>query len=274
MQCGFMISTKGKENLVPCGQCMACRINRKRTVMGQMILEAYEADDTSSFVTLTYNPENYPGDGSLKPEHMRTFVNRLRQKEALGPIRYLYVGEYGSKTQRAHYHMALFGVPPEVAEVACNKRWRVGGESMGFVHTGEITQKSISYIAGYCTKKMGRNDSRLEGRYPEFNRRSRFPPLGAEGIYRIIDALHTRTGSAGLAAKGDVPNQFRTNNRLYPISAYWRKFMRAELGITDPPRYQPWAVDFDGYFKEVDRAKKRQEKLWRQQEQSESRRTI
>lgn len=254
---------------VPCGQCMSCRINRKRSIIGQMLLEALYSENSSSFVTLTYNEENYPPDGSLEPHLLAAYVNRLRHKAALGPIRYFYVGEYGTKTQRAHYHMALFGVPPEVADNTCRKLWTKNGESIGFVHVGEITSQSVAYIAGYAVKKMGRNDQRLEGRYPEFNRRSRFPPLGAEAVYRMEDRLTTRVGAAALAKQGDVPSDFRYNGKTYPLANYWRKYLRARLDFTPSDTMKQYEYDLEGYIDHVKEAEKRSEKLEREYKRKE-----
>jgi hypothetical protein len=233
---------------------MPCRINRKRKVIGQLLLEALYVGRNSSFLTLTYNPEHYPKDGSLRPDDMVRYLARLRQPQALGPIRYFYVGEYGDKTQRPHYHMAIFGRPPEEIETTARELWRDNEGSLGFVHAGYITDQSISYIAGYTTKKMGKNDGRLQGRYPEFNRRSKSPPLGKEGVDAILDSLRTRSGAAALAKSGDVPTTFRYSGRTYPISDYWRTYMRQEIGIPEGAKPSAWEVDLPAFLSELEHA--------------------
>lgn len=205
---------------------------------------------------------------------MFRFINRLRQKEALGTLRYFYVGEYGDKTQRPHYHLALFGQPSEIAAPACEKLWRDSKGSIGFVHTGDITKESIAYIAGYCTKKMGKDDVRLQGRYPEFNRRSRKPPLGKPGIDALVDTLYTRRGAALLSEKGDVPHEFRVEGKTYPITAYWRERMREALEITDPPKWEPWALDLTGFLQELRHAEEKTQQLERRERARQGRRTL
>ena len=165
--------------IVPCGQCMACRINHKRMWTGRILLESMHAPNTSTFLTLTYNDDSVPRNHSLKPMHLTKFIDRCR-KGSLGHFRYFAVGEYGDKTQRPHYHLAIFNAPPERWAEYFHDKWNNEEKEVGFTQVGEVTKESASYIAGYCTKKLtSPDDERLEGRYPEFNRMSCHPPLGS-----------------------------------------------------------------------------------------------
>ena len=92
-----------------CGQCIPCRINRKRLWTHRLMLESFSHSD-ATFVTLTYDPEKYSGE-SLRPEDVTKFLKRLRRKLEPKKLRYYLVGEYGDKTGRPHYHIALFGFP-------------------------------------------------------------------------------------------------------------------------------------------------------------------
>ena len=42
----------------PCGQCLSCRITKRRKWVTRMILESRDYGDKQSFITLTYSPEN------------------------------------------------------------------------------------------------------------------------------------------------------------------------------------------------------------------------
>ena len=97
---------------VGCGQCRNCRINRRREWVGRMILEAKE-HLFSSFVTLTYDDEHMPKDGSLCKKHLQQFIRRLRKALYPRKIRYYAVGEYGDKSWRPHYHLIVFGLSPD-----------------------------------------------------------------------------------------------------------------------------------------------------------------
>lgn len=229
-----------------------------------MLLEASHQPNTSSFVTLTYNDDHLPEDKGLKPLEAMGFINRLRQRSGIGHVRYFLVGEYGDKTQRPHYHGALFNVPPAQFEDRIVDCWKKDGDPLGFVQVGEITRESAQYIAGYTTKKMtAKEDPRLEGRPPEFARMSKFPPLGAQGVRAIRDhLLSTKIGAKALQAKGDVPSSFRCFGKTYPLGEYWVNWLRQECGITEPEYERAWELDYEQTIKELEVAKGISHKLW------------
>lgn len=271
MLCGRQVHLKqGKvEKYVPCGQCMNCRINRKRLWTGRILLENRYQKRQSSFVTLTYNEDNLPNRGSLQPRDLQQFLNRLRNRKsiaALGSTRYFAVGEYGDESWRPHYHLALFGVQPEYEQEIIDCWKSEQGTPMGFVQVGEITRASAHYIAGYTTKKMtSRDDPRIDEQYiePEFARMSKFPPLGAVGIKQILDHhLHTREGAIALAERGDVPTAFRLEGKEYPIGRYWRHKLREELGITEYTLHEPWVIDPEKFHVDSVNASKKCDRLW------------
>lgn len=266
MQCAFPIELYGgiNKHFVPCGQCMPCRINKKRMVTGRILLENQYSAKPSTFLTLTYDDDNLPDRGSLIPADVMGFINRLRQRKEIrqdGNPRYFAVGEYGDHSWRPHYHLALFGVPPEHEDVF-QSVW-----SRGFSYVGEITRQSAGYIAGYTTKKMTTyQDPRLIdlGLVPEFTRMSKFPPLGAGGFKNILDNLMTRVGSIAIQEHGDVPSSYRFDGKTYPIDPFWKAWLREQIGIESPPVYQPWVYDLEEFNRRVENAKKTHDKLYAQ----------
>jgi len=107
MRCKNPYIPTGKGKAYPCGQCLPCRINRRRIWAHRIMLEAGLYGD-NAFITLTYDDEHDPT--SLEPKHAQTFLKRLRHNYPK-PIRYYLVGEYGESTDRPHYHAALFNFP-------------------------------------------------------------------------------------------------------------------------------------------------------------------
>lgn len=238
-----------------CGQCLPCRINRRRLWTHRMMLEATQ-HHASSFVTLTYSTENliyvdteadsvFRGYGvfrrgvtqpSLHVPDLQDWVRSVRAIvrglfQGQSPvIRYYGVGEYGDQSFRPHYHVALFGLGPEFEEVFV-KAW-----GKGLVHVGELNKDSAAYCAGYVTKKMtSSKDGRLCGRYPEFARMSLKPGIGAGAMQSVGRALESEAGAAEVARLGDVPTQLRHSGKLYPLGRYLARRLRREVGLSEKP---------------------------------------
>lgn len=214
-----------------CGQCLPCRINRRRLWTARIVLEAaYYGSAPSAFVTLTYRPEDVPRGETVVPAHLEEFRYRLRY--AIGSFRYYAVGEYGERTQRPHYHVLLFGHFPskEVLEHC----WPYGG-----IHIGFLSVDSGAYCAGYVTKKMtSKDDPRLLARHPEFVRMSRKPGLGVPGLNGIIKWLYSSQGARYIQKYHDVPLCIRFAGKIYPLGRYLVGRLRDEFGIasSDPLR--------------------------------------
>lgn len=210
----------------PCGQCLPCRLNRRRLITHRLMLESH-CHEFSSFFTLTYSDEYLPENGSLDPRHVTLWLKRLRR--ALGadrPLRYYVIGEYGDETFRPHYHPILFGVS-SIEHALVHGTW-----GMGNVYPGELNLKTAQYVAGYVTKKMTKHDDpRLLGRYPEFARMSLRPGIGALAIPTIAEALNDSSGALSIAAQGDVPTALSHGRRSFPLGRYLRRKLREECGF-------------------------------------------
>lgn len=208
-----------------CGQCMPCRINRRRLWTARIVLETLK-HPASCFITLTYAPENMPVDNSVSVREAQLFLKRLRKEIDPLRIRYFIVGEYGDRTYRPHYHAALFGLGPDSAALIANA-WK-----LGHVHVGEINNTTAAYVAGYVTKKMtNKLDPRLEGRSPEFARMSLRPGIGAHAMEDMAKYFETNQGALVLARLGDVPGVLRTGGKLLPLGRYLKGKLRDALGM-------------------------------------------
>lgn len=145
---------------VPCGQCIGCRLERSRQWAIRCMHEA-SLHEENCFITLTYNPENLPEDGSLHVEAFQKFMKRLRKEYAPKKIRFFHCGEYGDKMGRPHYHACLFGIDfPD--KKSHNTRQGIVQSSdtlarlwpFGFNVVGDVTFESAAYVARYITKKV------------------------------------------------------------------------------------------------------------------------
>ena len=163
---------------LPCGGCIGCRKARAREWALRCTLELAE-HDLACWCTLTYDEAHVPP--SLSRGHLSGFLKRLRKRSGSARVRFFASGEYGEQTQRPHYHAILYGVA--CGSVAVQSAW-----PFGFARVDELSPAAISYVAGYCSKKVNwklelgeRVDVRTGELYeyqPPFIQMSRRPGIG------------------------------------------------------------------------------------------------
>lgn len=141
-----------------CGRCIYCK---KTNAREWAIRATHEASlyDNNIFVTLTYDPEHLPKNGSLNYKHPTDFMKRLREKYGPG-IRSLGCAEYGTKGGRPHYHILIFNHDfPDKVKDGHPKRGNQHYMSqsltelwgMGRANYGTVSWKSASYISKYIS---------------------------------------------------------------------------------------------------------------------------
>jgi len=174
---------------LPCGQCIGCRLERSRRWAVRLMHEK-QLHEKSCFLTLTYDDERCPVDGSLKVEDFQLFMKRLRRGSG-SPLRFFHCGEYGETTLRPHYHCCLFGEDFSSDRVyyktssAGHPLWTSAKLTEvwenGHAIIGDLSFESAAYVARYCLKKVtGRaRDAHYGGRRPEYVTMSRRPGIGA-----------------------------------------------------------------------------------------------
>lgn len=180
---------------LPCGQCMACRLNHARMWSIRISHEA-SCHAHNVFLTLTYDDEHLPADGSVHKRDLQLFFKRLRKELKGAKLRYFCCGEYGDKFGRPHYHCVIFGLGME-SKVFKNKRFdaktngyhcQMDSWPCGLCHIGTVTVDSANYVAGYVTKKLKGKGAKEHyanlGIQPEFVLMSRRPGIGADFFYR------------------------------------------------------------------------------------------
>lgn len=163
-----------------------------------------------SFVTLTYDDTTVPSvlvDDvavlTLLPRDLTLFFKNLRHLVRPKKIKYYAVGEYGSLTQRPHYHLILFGCADKMVIF---KAWK-----KGFVKVKPFLPSAVKYV----TKYIHKSDQRLmPGQYPPFKRQS--TALGKRYALENADVFRKRL-------------HLRMSGFRYPLPRYYRKV----LGITE-----------------------------------------
>lgn len=238
----------------PCGKCDPCIKTRKSRWKNRILFESY-AHEHSAFVTLTYSDENlrYYNEKtneftppSLVPSDLRNFLKRIRRASEPTKLRFYACGEYGDRNWRPHYHLALFGYEPCWYGQTRKERHAKGQSccppcdrlkekwGLGSIDNAPLNEKTSSYIAGYVTKKLTKEtDPRLEGRFPEFQRMSNRPGLGAFAVEPLTDALFSRFGKDMLTEHGDVPAFLMQGGQQIFLDRYIRSKVREEIGVND-----------------------------------------
>lgn len=176
--------------LVPCGQCIGCRISHARMWALRAQHEAH-CHLYNWFVTLTYDNEKLANDQmnrsiTLNRVDFPSFVRELRRRLKT-PIRYLHCGEYGETTFRPHHHAILFG--PELPDlyVWYTQPYKYYRSPLvescwpwGNVLIAGATPETMLYTAKYVLKAVkgdAANDY-YRGRMPPHLTMSRRPGLG------------------------------------------------------------------------------------------------
>ena len=152
---------------VPCRQCTGCRIDHAAQWSLRLAHELQTQGNHGYFITLTYDDDHLPGDRSLDHHHVQLFIKYLRREFPDLKITYFVCGEYGSQTQRPHYHLIMFGFSLDDLKfyrsgkgVDGQKYKLYNSETLdrcwkrGHVVIGYANQQSINYTARYMLKEL------------------------------------------------------------------------------------------------------------------------
>lgn len=165
-----------RRDYVPCGQCNFCLANKRQDWSFRLNQELKKSEN-AHFLTFTYNDSSLPVTSyheqpTLCKSHVQLLKKRLRQgnlKYAPWPIRYFTVGEYGTETDRPHYHSIVFNLHSEVVN-RLHDYWKFGNSFVG-----TVTPASIGYVTKYVINRHKDNP----GREPPFSLMSRRPGIGS-----------------------------------------------------------------------------------------------
>lgn len=202
MKCTCVQYRKNKDGIgytsYPCGQCMACRLNKVRDWTIRLMHEN-RFHEHSVFLTLTYDEAHLPADKCIHKEDVQNFMKRLRNHKK--DIRFFACGEYGERYARPHYHLIIFGLsmndPLFKGKVYDRKSkgyyllsplWKNGN-----MYIGDVTYSSCRYVASYVNKKQlgkkGKEFYEVNKLEPEFTLMSRHPGIGTSFVNFIKKCL-------------------------------------------------------------------------------------
>lgn len=244
-----------KVMLIPCGQCIGCRIRQREDWTTRIELEARDyPKEEVWFITLTYDEDHVPGmivktgeimrkvqytwkPGEKRPssvqillyEDIQKFLKRLR-KAYRGKLRYFVAGEYGEQTARPHYHMILYGWKPTDLENLYkihhngyyNSKWLSDIWGMGQIQIAQAVPETYRYVAGYVTKKMYELDGKKANQYYELGQTK---PFACMSLKPGLGDKYYQEHKAEIWRQGYIQC---TNGKRAQIPRYYEKQMEAE----------------------------------------------
>lgn len=244
----------GTAMVVPCGQCLSCRLDKANEWAIRCVHEA-KMHVHNCFITLTYNNDCVPADMSLHREHLQLFIKRLRRYadyHGFSKIRFLCCGEYGGENARPHYHIICFGYfPKDVRKVSnlsadynlfysptLEKLWPYGYNTVGAVNF-----ESARYVAKYSLKKQtGKNAAIYQelGISPEFVGASLKPGIGADYFKKYAEDIFKLGFCTMNGVKFPIPKYYQELfGRENPVWLdVYKDFKRQNAKLPDPKRLE------------------------------------
>lgn len=188
---------------VACGQCNDCRIAKAREWATRAMHEA-QLHKKNAFITLTYNDENLPANMSLDVAIWKAFAHRLRK--AIGPFRFIHVGEYGAENFRPHYHALIFGQNFEEDRAVWHEDPATGRRyyrspklaklwPAGFHDIQDLSQEAANYVCQYAVKKIYGTSVEAEERREQ--RYQRVDPTTGE-VWQVAEETWTMSRRPGI----------------------------------------------------------------------------
>lgn len=166
---------------IPCGRCPEC-LKRKISGWSFRLIQEEKKSTSAYFLTLTYDTATVPLTASkfmnLDKRDVQLFFKKLRKTHS-SKLKYYLCGEYGSKTNRPHYHVILFNARVDLIQPA----WQHGS-----IHYGSVSGASIGYTLKYISKPKRIPLFPGDDRLPEFSLMSK--GLGAQYLTPQMIAWH------------------------------------------------------------------------------------
>jgi hypothetical protein len=245
----FIVEHGAKRSEVPCGRCVSCLKKRVSNWSFRLIQEE-KVCRTAHFITLTYDTQNVPitedGRMTLDKRDLQLYFKRLRKSQFKrdqescqacagsnkickqlqksqcnkNKISYYAVGEYGSKTQRPHYHLIIFNADIELIEKAWEK---------GAIHAGNVQGASVGYTLKYIHKEKqadpntGKRTYRV-GTHPEDSRAMEFSLMSKKLGENYINEKTIAWHHADLLGRYYLPYE----GKKLPMSRYYRERIYSE----------------------------------------------
>ena len=202
---------EGRDNFyidVPCGQCINCLQSKGNSWSLRLNLEykylTPHEKKHSYFLTMTLSDDYINEDKSLL---IRRYLERIR-KHLGHSCRHWFISEYGSKTQRFHYHGLIFNFP--------NHKLLLSLWKYGHIVIKPLSPRRIGYVCTYVNKNLKNSNALIED--PRYKQKIWCSP----GLGKAV--VNDKNVTSTLRVNGS-PSPFmkNTSNRLVAIPRYLRQ---------------------------------------------------
>lgn len=249
---------------VPCGKCAACMSN-KRNQWSVRLQKELQYSTSAAFVTLTYSEDYFfeqcikspdveaqiKYNSSVHKSDFQDFMKRFRYHDTSKNIRYFAVGEYGSKSNRPHYHVLLFNIDFKNLDMNIAKAW-----PFGMVDIGTVTDASIHYVTSYVITSKYKPYKWCE---PSFALMSRKPGIGHAYLEKNAEYFTDNpTNAIRLPGGYLLPLPRFYKDKLY--NSFVKDYLASTTPIQEDPDYLTyirWRENNDIILKRFSKNKKK-----------------
>lgn len=235
----------------PCLACPSCCASG-RSELAQRIKLELSCWAQSTFVTLTFRPEDYPSsraDLELKWRHARRDLE----------FRAFWVMERGDAGGRVHFHALVFGQPFFGARDFWDKRWSYGRTSVDLAKSGAPSYLSRYLLKGVASESLVFHPDGLGEPLKSFPRKPALGALAGDAMGRA--ALRNAHALELIRTLHDVSSVHRYDGRIVRTPRAVRDRMRSVVGLpsSSPARARVQALRRQ--FLEKDRAELEKRRL-------------
>lgn len=178
---------------IPCGSCFECCTQYTNEWSARLFDELKYHNGVACCLTLTYDNEHLPKDGSVNRRDYQLFLKLFRKKHN---IRYFGCAEYGGEKFRPHYHIIIFGYEFPDKYYWCKSK--SDGElfrsseletfwKSGYSYIGKFDMSTVRYCTKYLQKYLFCLKPEFRRLTPPFTFMSTHPGLGRRDYSATID---------------------------------------------------------------------------------------
>ena len=234
-------------NVVPCGRCILC-LKRRQQSWSFRLKEEAKRSTSSCFLTLTYEepPLTKNNLQTLEKTDYQKFIKKLRKLLKKSKIKYYACGEYGTQTQRPHYHAIIFNLPNQLIGVNCEILTETWGH--GHIQVAPCNIATINYVTKYIMKGRLETKPYIDyntGEIIEDDRQKEFSLMSKKMGLQYLTPQMVNYHLENMVSVATLPG-----GQLTPLPRYFRDkiFSKEERKILNIEAQQIREMSFEKHF--------------------------